>query len=204
MRATNLGFYRALNPSILADYDFEIDQDAAMEARLNGSLSPLSRANDNVDDDARTPFRYKTNPSLLNDLLESETSLCEGTPSSSRENMDRGPNRRKSFYSSAADSILADFEFDPKSSDQPRTQSPSPSQMECVVCSETKVSEEFPQLPVSILCAHEPQTCSACVSSSIRSDLESKLWTEIRCPECQQRLEYMDVQRHADEETFVR
>ena len=185
-------------------FDFERDQDVAMGARLNASLSPLSHANDNVNDDACTPLRYKTNSSLLDDLLESETSLSEETPSSPRENMDRGSNQRKNFYSPVAYSILADFEFHPESSDQPRPQNPSPSQMECVVCLGTKVAQEFPQLPVSIHCAHAPQTCSSCVSSSIRSDLESKLLAEIRCPECQQRLEYMDVKRHADEETFVR
>ncbi|KAJ3950237.1 uncharacterized protein N0V96_001381 [Colletotrichum fioriniae] len=39
---------------------------------------------------------------------------------------------------------------------------------------------------------------------SIKSDLNSKLWTEIQCPECRELLEYVDIQKYADGETFAR
>ncbi|KAJ4316851.1 hypothetical protein N0V84_007643 [Fusarium piperis] len=39
---------------------------------------------------------------------------------------------------------------------------------------------------------------------SIESDLSSKLWTEIRCPECRELLEYVDIQRYANNQTFTR
>ncbi|KAI5467019.1 hypothetical protein BGZ63DRAFT_341655, partial [Mariannaea sp. PMI_226] len=39
---------------------------------------------------------------------------------------------------------------------------------------------------------------------SIESDLNSKLWTEIRCPECREQLEYADIQRYANKQTFMR
>ncbi|RMJ14928.1 hypothetical protein CDV36_005386 [Fusarium kuroshium] len=39
---------------------------------------------------------------------------------------------------------------------------------------------------------------------SIESDLSSKLWTEIRCPECRELLEYADIQRYANNQTFTR
>ncbi|EFQ31528.1 IBR domain-containing protein [Colletotrichum graminicola M1.001] len=39
---------------------------------------------------------------------------------------------------------------------------------------------------------------------SIKSDFNSKLWTDIRCPECRELLEYVDIQKYADEETFAR
>ncbi|KAJ4860872.1 IBR domain, a half RING-finger domain-containing protein [Trichoderma breve] len=32
----------------------------------------------------------------------------------------------------------------------------------------------------------------------------SKIWTDIRCPECREFLDYTDIQRYADEETFKR
>lgn len=47
-------------------------------------------------------------------------------------------------------------------------------------------------------------TCLECLEKSIRSDLNGKLWTEIRCPECREFLDYADIQRYADEETFLR
>ncbi|KAJ3536572.1 hypothetical protein NM208_g6661 [Fusarium decemcellulare] len=39
---------------------------------------------------------------------------------------------------------------------------------------------------------------------AIESDLNSKLWTEIRCPECRELLEYADIQRYANKQTFTR
>ncbi|RGP62001.1 ring finger domain-containing [Fusarium longipes] len=39
---------------------------------------------------------------------------------------------------------------------------------------------------------------------SIESDLSSKLWTEIRCPECRELLEYADIQRYANKQTFAK
>ncbi|RFN51532.1 ring finger domain-containing protein [Fusarium flagelliforme] len=50
--------------------------------------------------------------------------------------------------------------------------------------------------------AGEFRTCLDCIQLSIESDLSSKLWTEIRCPECTELLEYADIQRYANEQTF--
>ena len=204
MRTTSRGFYGALNPSILGGFDLDKDEDTAMAATSDDSSIRLSGANGQPDNHSRTPFRYKSNPSLLDDLLEPEPSSPKGTPGPKQESIEPSLNRRKSYYSPVANSILADFDFHAEAQDQPRPPTPSPRRIECVVCSETKDSQEFPQLPVSVSCSHETRTCSSCVSAAIRSDLESKLWTEICCPECEERLEYADVQRHGDEETFLR
>ncbi|KAH0439626.1 ring finger domain-containing protein [Colletotrichum camelliae] len=58
---------------------------------------------------------------------------------------------------------------------------------ECPICAETREASDFPILSVTSI-----------------SDLNSKLWTEIRCPECRELLEYVDIQKYADEETFAR
>lgn len=39
---------------------------------------------------------------------------------------------------------------------------------------------------------------------SIKMDLSTKIWTEIRCPECDVFFDYLDIQKYADEETFSR
>lgn len=44
-------------------------------------------------------------------------------------------------------------------------------------------------------------TCLECVAISIKTDLNNRLWNEIKCPECGETLQYDDVQRFADEET---
>ncbi|KAJ6441863.1 Hsp70 family chaperone [Purpureocillium lavendulum] len=76
---------------------------------------------------------------------------------------------------------------------------------ECGICAETKdTASSFPQLSVSAACRHAPSTCLACLTASIRADLGSKWWTDIRCPECGSPLGYGDVERFADEDTFRR
>ncbi|OLN87290.1 E3 ubiquitin-protein ligase RNF19B [Colletotrichum chlorophyti] len=75
---------------------------------------------------------------------------------------------------------------------------------ECPICAETRDISSFPVLSVTPTCTHPPETCRECLQTSIRSDLNSKLWTEIRCPECRELLEYVDIQKYADEETFAR
>ncbi|KAH6621558.1 hypothetical protein B0J18DRAFT_411290 [Chaetomium sp. MPI-SDFR-AT-0129] len=75
---------------------------------------------------------------------------------------------------------------------------------ECIVCTDTKPVSEFPAAGITKACDHDPTTCLVCVEMSIKSDLTSKLWDEIKCPECRATLEYDDVQRFADEETKER
>ncbi|KAL6400662.1 hypothetical protein AUP68_16376 [Ilyonectria robusta] len=76
--------------------------------------------------------------------------------------------------------------------------------LECVVCTETKGVGFFPRFSITASCTHSPTTCLECIQLSIESDMSSKLWTEIRCPECRELLEYADIQRFANKQTFVR
>ncbi|KAK0705550.1 hypothetical protein B0H67DRAFT_558130 [Lasiosphaeris hirsuta] len=62
----------------------------------------------------------------------------------------------------------------------------------------------FPRAAVTKSCNHAPKTCLDCVAMSIRTDLNTKLWNEIKCPECGVFLAYEDVQQFADEETKER
>ncbi|KAK7744699.1 hypothetical protein SLS62_010118 [Diatrype stigma] len=75
---------------------------------------------------------------------------------------------------------------------------------ECVVCVDRKSLDEFPVRSVSGACEHPPQTCLACVEMSIKTNFENKTWNDIRCPECSARMDYEDVERYADRDTFAR
>lgn len=77
-------------------------------------------------------------------------------------------------------------------------------EVECLVCTETKGANAFPRFSITSSCTHPPSTCLDCIQLSIESDLSSKLWTEIRCPECRELLEYADIQRYANNQTFTR
>ncbi|KAL2179715.1 uncharacterized protein P884DRAFT_282941 [Thermothelomyces heterothallicus CBS 202.75] len=89
-------------------------------------------------------------------------------------------------------------------SDQRRLPDILGGERECIVCTDTKPVSEFPTVGITKACNHEPATCLACVATSIRTDLNTRLWNEIKCPECRETLEYDDVQRFADEETKER
>lgn len=78
------------------------------------------------------------------------------------------------------------------------------SDRECVICAETKCAEEFPWTPITTSCNHSPSSCLDCVELSIKTDLNTKIWTEIRCPECSAALDYLGIQQYADNETFSR
>ncbi|POR38891.1 Uncharacterized protein TPAR_00897 [Tolypocladium paradoxum] len=75
---------------------------------------------------------------------------------------------------------------------------------DCAICMETKEVALFPRFSLTATCKHPPSTCLDCVSMSIKCDLNNRLWTEIRCPECKELLEYVDIQRFADAVTFLR
>ncbi|XEV06283.1 hypothetical protein FSHL1_011570 [Fusarium sambucinum] len=76
--------------------------------------------------------------------------------------------------------------------------------LDCAVCADTKHVDAFPRFSIAATCTHPPSTCLDCIQLSIESDLNSKLWTEIRCPECRELLEYADIQRYANKQTFTK
>ncbi|KAI8671014.1 RING-type domain-containing protein [Fusarium keratoplasticum] len=115
----------------------------------------------------------------------------------------------------SADDVADDFSFGqryqkaPDSSDVIVTHQRIPAEastgdVECLVCTETKGANAFPRFSITSSCTHPPSTCLDCIQLSIESDLSSKLWTEIRCPECRELLEYVDIQRYANNQTFTR
>lgn len=78
------------------------------------------------------------------------------------------------------------------------------SQMSCTICVEDFSNTVIRPAWISLACTHEPTVCSVCISKSIKSDLETRIWDQIRCPECQTLLIYDDIKRFADAETFER
>ncbi len=66
------------------------------------------------------------------------------------------------------------------------------------MCCEIRSAGLFPSWSITKSCQHPPTTCLECVAVSIQSDLDNKLWNDIGCPECGERLEYDDVHKYAD------
>lgn len=75
---------------------------------------------------------------------------------------------------------------------------------ECVVCFETLSPQNTPKRKVTSLCNHEPDVCNSCLAMSISTQFNSKVWDQIDCPTCGQRLGFQDVKTFADSVVFER
>ena len=75
---------------------------------------------------------------------------------------------------------------------------------ECVVCDEALINSNTPNRRITLSCQHEPDVCLDCLARSITVQFESKVWDNIDCPSCGDRLAFEDVQAFGTAETFSR
>ena len=75
---------------------------------------------------------------------------------------------------------------------------------DCVVCYETLNARTVPQRKTTSACNHEPDVCRSCLATSISTQFNSKVWDQISCPSCSQRLGFLDVKAFADSDVFTR
>ena len=80
---------------------------------------------------------------------------------------------------------------------------PTPDQ-HCTVCLESFEAKQFPERKLTLACDHEPSVCRSCLATSISTQLSSKIWDQINCPDCGAGLEHQDIKDFANEETFQR
>lgn len=75
---------------------------------------------------------------------------------------------------------------------------------DCVVCFEILSPQNTPKRKITSSCNHEPDVCRPCLTTSISTQFNSKVWDQIDCPTCGQRLEFQDVKAFADSIVFGR
>lgn len=80
---------------------------------------------------------------------------------------------------------------------------PVPEQL-CNVCFENLETDQFPGRRLTSACDHAATVCRSCLATSISTQLSSKIWDQISCPDCGAVLEHQDIKDFADEETFQR
>jgi hypothetical protein len=73
---------------------------------------------------------------------------------------------------------------------------------DCAVCSDSVFIAEMPSLKE---CAHQPATCSVCFARWIESELTTKGWKRIVCPDvsCNVTLTHYEVQTYATPDVFA-
>lgn len=79
-----------------------------------------------------------------------------------------------------------------------------PGAIECQVCLEKKLPDEFPTRQPTGACSHPVNCCKPCISQSITSAFEGRIWDDIRCPFCNIQLQHQDVAEFAPADIFLR
>lgn len=74
----------------------------------------------------------------------------------------------------------------------------------CLSCVEDLPAARFPSSTLTDRCSHEMSTCVDCVQQWIDTQLTAQGRNKITCLECSETLQYADVQRHAEFESFQR
>jgi len=74
----------------------------------------------------------------------------------------------------------------------------------CAVCFESITTDDKPHRTVTSTCQHEIDTCHQCLATSISTQLSDKMWDQIGCPSCGERLTSDDVQVWAAKQTRER
>ena len=86
--------------------------------------------------------------------------------------------------------------FDPRSPEEERE--------DCIICAENLPVNRFTAQRTTEECNHDPRCCLECIQNFIHAMLESRVWSDIRCPECRSNFTYNDFQRLARPDDFAR
>ena len=74
---------------------------------------------------------------------------------------------------------------------------------ECVVCYDSITSNHLTRLS-TISCDHLPNMCQLCLVQHITSSIDGKMWDQVDCPSCNERLDYQDIMALADAKPSAR
>ena len=77
-----------------------------------------------------------------------------------------------------------------------------PQNRDCLVCMESLPLTGFSRDNVTSTCDHEIDVCLFCLSQHISAQFATKVWDQIDCPTCGQRLQFADIQKFAPGSVF--
>lgn len=75
---------------------------------------------------------------------------------------------------------------------------------DCMICANTRSLHHFPHRNPTAQCEHETDVCRKCLRTWIASEFKAKMWDEINCPVCSQRLQHEDMRAFAPSDVFRR
>ena len=94
-----------------------------------------------------------------------------------------------------------------ESSSDDETEPPKKKQMSrrtCLVCDVEKGINRFPSPKKVSSHEHEQNVCRRCYLSHLETEIDSKSWDEVACPECPVTLTYKEVKDMTSAENFAK
>lgn len=80
---------------------------------------------------------------------------------------------------------------------------PTESVKECTICLESMATDRFPDTPHAADDQHSSDVCHACWEQHLESEVNSKVFEGVSCPQCSQRLLEADVRKLANSSTYA-
>jgi len=77
-----------------------------------------------------------------------------------------------------------------------------PGAIECHICLEKKLPDQFPPRLPTEKCDHPVVCCRLCLTRTIETAFQGRIWDDIRCPLCNVQFQHQDVAQHASSEIF--
>lgn len=112
------------------------------------------------------------------------------------------PSTRAQSHARERSSIRADSRRNPSLASLDRE---IPGGLECQICFDVKPEEEFPSRRMTEKCKHDAtDCCSECLNHSISTAFEGNMWDDIRCPICNEQLQFQDMAELAPPTVFER
>jgi hypothetical protein len=74
----------------------------------------------------------------------------------------------------------------------------------CLVCDAEKGINQFPSPKKVSSHEHDPNVCRPCYLSHLKTEIDSKNWDEVACPECPITLAYKEVKDMTSAENFAK
>jgi hypothetical protein len=75
---------------------------------------------------------------------------------------------------------------------------------ECIICTDIRSLQHFPDRRPTEECTHEIDVCRRCLRKWIQSEFSTKMWNEINCPICTARMQHDDIRAFAPHQVFRR
>lgn len=74
----------------------------------------------------------------------------------------------------------------------------------CIVCDAEKGINQFPSPKKVSSHEHDANVCRACYLSHLETEIDSKTWDQVACPECPTTLTYKEVKDMTSAENFAK